>query len=102
LNVKVSYCVMFKWFDVIIVRPRKKGDEIKMLSKYYSKIAEIADRYRIEETVDGVLRIKPDEDTSIFLKEPFKVEADEYTVTIRKGNKWLMLWKGVNHALLEI
>ena len=73
-----------------------------MLSKYCSEIAEIADRYKIEQTDDGAVRIKPDENTTIFLTEPFKVELSQYTITIRKGKKWLMLWRDVNHALLEI
>ena len=73
-----------------------------MLSKYYKEMAEIADRYKIEQTDDGALRIKPDENMTIFLTKPFKIESSDYTVTIRKGNKWLMLWKGVNHTLLEI
>jgi len=72
-----------------------------MLSKYYNELAEIADRYKIMQDDDGV-RIKPDENTAIFLTKPFKIETSQYTVTVKKGNKWLMLWKDVNHAIIEI
>jgi len=73
-----------------------------MISKYYNVLAEIADRYKIMQDDDGAFRIKPDENTTIFLTKPFKIETSQYTITIRKGNKWIMLWKGVNHVLLEI
>jgi len=71
------------------------------MSKYYKEMAEIADRYKIEEKEDGAFRIKPDENTTIFLTKPFRIESSQYAITIKKGNKWLMLWKDVNHALLE-
>jgi len=73
-----------------------------MISKYYNVLAEIADRYKIMQDDDGAFRIKPDENTAIFLTKPFKIETSQYTVTIKKGNKWLMLWKDVNHAIIEI
>jgi len=73
-----------------------------MISKYYNVLAEIADRYKIMQDDDGAFRIKPDENTTIFLTKPFKIETSQYTITIRKGNKWIILWKGINHIIAEI
>jgi len=91
-----QYLTQLKEFKV------KKG-VIKSMKNYtMSAISEIADIYEVEQIDNRTLRLRTDANTTIFLTKPFKIETSKYTVTIKKGNKWLMLWKDVKHAIVLI
>jgi helix-turn-helix protein len=67
-----------------------------------NSLGEIAARYNIVQVDEDMFKIRTDENTTVFVTKPFKIEADKYAVTLIKDGKWLMLWKDANVAIVKL